>query len=100
MSMTVESDLQLEIRQEQQLVFDRFDEDTAFEIGSLVREAARTLGKGIAVGEYHWDRTLFYGATSGASVGNRGWIERKAKLGRLQMKSSYRVVLERGDRPR
>ena len=98
--MTVESDLQLVIKQEQQLVFDRFDEDTAFEIGSLVREAARALGKGIAVGVYLWDRTLFYGATAGASEGNRGWIERKAKLVRLQMKSSYRVVLERGDRPR
>lgn len=99
--MSVESDLATVIEQEAKLVFDHFDEDTAFGIGSAVREAARTLGKGgVAVGVYLWDRTMFYGATAGASEGNRGWVERKAKLVRLQMKSSYRVVLERGDKPR
>src|SRR3569833_113765 len=98
--MTAENDLALVTQQEEQLLFERFDEDVAFETGRLVREAAKALGKGIAVGVYLWDRTLFYGATAGASEGNRGWVERKAKLVKLQMKSSYRVVLERGDRPR
>ena len=99
--MSVESDLATVIEQEAKLVFDQFDEDTAFSIGSAVREAAKALGKGgVAVGVYLWDRTMFYGATAGASEGNRGWVERKAKLVRLQMKSSYRVVLERGDKPR
>lgn len=98
--MAAETDLKRIIEQEQGLVFERFDEDTAFAIGGQVREAAKVLGKGIAVGVYLWDRTLFYGATAGASAGNRGWVERKAKLVQLQMKSSYRIVLERGDKPR
>lgn len=98
--MTVEGDLAIIAEQEQKLVFDRFDEDVAFAIGGTVREAGKAIGKGIAVGVYLWDRTLFYGATAGASEGNRGWVERKAKLVRLQLKSSYRIVLERGDRPR
>jgi uncharacterized protein (UPF0303 family) len=98
--MTTESDLATIAEQEQKLVFDQFNEDTAFAIGGYVREAAKAIGKGIAVGVYLWDRTLFYGATAGASAGNRGWVERKAKLVRLQLKSSYRIVLERGDRPR
>lgn len=98
--MSAEADLARIAEQEQKLVFDRFDEDVAFAIGGHVREAANAIGKGIAVGVYLWDRTLFYGATAGASEGNRGWVERKAKLVRLQLKSSYRIVLERGDRPR
>ena len=98
--MTVEADLKIIAEQESKLVFDRFDEDIAFEIGGYVREASKAVGKGIAVGVYLWDRTLFYGATAGASEGNRGWVERKAKLVRLSMKSSYRYVLERGDKPR
>ena len=98
--MTAENDLALVTQQEEQLLFERFDEDVAFETGRLVREAAKALGKGIAVGVYLWDRTLFYGAAAGASEGSRGWVERKAKLVKLQMKSCYRVVLERGDRPR
>jgi len=98
--MSAETDLAIIAEQEGRLVFDEFSEDTAFAIGGFVREAAKAIGKGIAVGVYLWDRTLFYGATAGASEGNRGWVERKAKLVRLQLKSSYRVVLERGDRPR
>jgi uncharacterized protein (UPF0303 family) len=98
--MSVEDDLRIIGEQEQKLVFDRFDEDVAFSVGSAVREAARTLGKGVAVGVYLWDRTLFFGATAGATEANRGWVERKCKLVRLLLKSSYRAVLERGDKPR
>jgi uncharacterized protein (UPF0303 family) len=98
--MSAEDDLAAVIAQEEALVFERFDEDVSFDIGRLAREAARALGKGVAVGVYLWDRTLFFGATIGASDGNRRWIERKAGLVRLLLKSSYRVVLERGDRPR
>ncbi|MBI4920563.1 MAG: heme-degrading domain-containing protein [Devosia nanyangense] len=98
--MPVEADLETIAEQEARLAFERFDEDTAFAIGGYVRDAAKALGKGVAVGVYLWDRTLFYGATAGASAGNRGWVERKVKLVQLQLKSSYRIVLERGDKPR
>jgi uncharacterized protein (UPF0303 family) len=98
--MGVERDIEQIIAQEQGLVFDRFDEDIAFAIGAHVREAGKALGKGIAVGVYLWDRTMFYGVTTGASAGNKGWVERKANTVRLQMKSTYRIVLERGDKPR
>jgi hypothetical protein len=98
--VSVQSDLEIIAEQERQLVFTQFDEDVAFAIGAHVREAGRALGKGIAVGVYLWDRTMFYGVTAGASAGNRGWVERKANTVRLQMKSTYRIVLERGDKPR
>jgi uncharacterized protein (UPF0303 family) len=96
----MEKDLEIITQQEAELVFDRFDEDLAFEIGSNMRKLAKTFGKGVAVGVYLWDRTVFFGATAGATDGNRGWIERKVKLVRLMQKSSYRIVLERGDQPR
>lgn len=98
--MPAKDDLEKVIAQEHALVFSRFDEDTAFQIGAHVRDAARALGKGIAVSVGLWDRPLFYGATAGASLGNKGWVERKANTVRLQMKSTYRIVLERGDKPR
>ncbi|MEQ1770967.1 MAG: heme-degrading domain-containing protein [Devosia sp.] len=98
--MAAEDDLKRVIEQEAGLVFDRFDEDVAFAIGSYAREAGRRFDKGIVAGVYLWDRTLFYGATAGATEGNRSWVERKTKLVKLVHKSSYRVVLERGDKPR
>lgn len=99
--MTVESDIKLIIEQEKALVFERFDEDVAFELGGLIRQAGKTLNQGgIATGVYSFDRTLFYGATAGGTEFNRGWIERKRGLVRLTLKSSYRVVLERGDKAR
>ena len=98
--MAVEDDLKRIAEQESELVFDRFDEDLAFTIGSNMRQLAKGFGQGAALGVYLWDRTMFFGATAGASDGNRQWIERKAKLVKLLQKSSYRVVLERGDQPR
>ena len=47
--MSAKDDLAMVIAQEEALVFERFDEDTAFELGRLVREAATALGKGVAV---------------------------------------------------
>jgi uncharacterized protein (UPF0303 family) len=98
--MSVESDIARIIEQERAYVFERFDEDTAFAIGAHVREAARALGKGIAVGVLLWDRTMFYGTTAGIAWGNEPWVRRKVGTVRLMLKSSYRVVLERGDKPR
>jgi uncharacterized protein (UPF0303 family) len=98
--MSAESDIQKIIAQEQGLAFERFDEDTAFAIGSHIRDAANAAGKGIAYGVYLWDRTLMSGMTKGASSHNGIWAERKVGTVRLLHKSSYRLVLERGDKPR
>lgn len=98
--MSVENDLAIIAEQERQLVFEQFDEDIAFAMGAHVRAAGTALGKGLAVGVYLWDRTMFYGVTAGANSGNRAWVERKVGTVRLMLKSSYRVVLERGDKGR
>jgi len=99
--MAADGDLGIVAQQEAELSFERFDEDAAFELGRVVRETAKALGRGgIVTGVYLWDRTLFFGATAGSADFHRGWVERKVKLVRLMQKSSYRVVLERGEQPR
>ena len=98
--MSVESDIAKIIEQEQGLVFERFDEDMAFAIGAHAREAANAAGEGIAVGVWLWDRVLCLGMTAGASAHNLTWAERKVGTVRFLHKSSYRLVLERGDKPR
>jgi uncharacterized protein (UPF0303 family) len=95
-----EADIEKIVAQEQGLVFERFDEDIAFALVGHVRDAANAAGKGIAVGVYLWDRTLCIGTTAGASSHNLTWAERKVGTVRLLHKSSYRLVLERGDKPR
>jgi len=99
--MSIEGDLKRVVEQEAALEFERFDEDIAFELGGLIRQAGKALNSGgIAAGIYTFDRTLFYGTTAGGTEFNRIWIERKLGLVRLMLKSSYRVVLERGDKSR
>jgi len=95
-----EADIEKIVAQEQGLIFEKFDEDIAFALVGHVRDAANAAGKGIAVGVYLWDRTLCIGLTAGASSHNLTWAERKVGTVRLLHKSSYRLVLERGDKPR
>src|SRR3569833_3893093 len=97
MSKAVEDDLKRVIEQEAALTFERFEEDVAFELGGLIRQAGKALNRGgIATGFYTFERTLFYGATAGATEFNRGWIERKLGLVKLKLKSNYRDVLDCG----
>lgn len=94
------SDLEKVIAQEKALRFKEFNEDIAFALGSAIREAVHEAGRGLAISVRLWDRPLFFAATAGTSATNIHWIERKANTVKLTMKSTYRIVLERGDRPR
>jgi uncharacterized protein (UPF0303 family) len=98
--MSAEDDLKIVVEQEARLVFERFDEDLAYAIGSDIREQGKAIGKGLVAGVFTWDRTLFWGATAGSTSGNWSWATRKVGLVKVMFKSSYRVVLERGDKPR
>jgi len=98
--MGADADLEIVIEQEAKLVFDGFDEDRAYEIGSSIREAGKAIGKGLVAGVFTWDRTLFWGGTQGSTSANWSWATRKVALVKMMFKSSYRVVLERGDKPR
>jgi len=92
--MAVEQDIAIIAEQERRLVFPRFDEATAFSIGSAIRERALAESLGIIVDIQLWDRPLFYAALPGSTASNANWARRKRNVVRMFMKSTYRMVLE------
>lgn len=79
--------------QEKALVFDRFDEATAFALGSLLRDRALADGLGIVIDIQTWDRPLFYAALPGSTGSNANWVRRKRNVVRHYATSSYRMRL-------
>jgi uncharacterized protein (UPF0303 family) len=92
--MSKDSDIRMIIEQEKALVFDRFDENVAFQIGCALRESAIANGHGIAAEIRAGGRMLFAFALPGSTADNPHWLRRKANLVQRVYKSSYRVVLE------
>ena len=88
------ADLPSVLKQEQGLVFDSFDENSAFTLLGHARDLALAEGAGVGVLVKFWDRPLAFGATPGYAHGNYLWAHRKANTVRLVLKSSYRVRLE------
>lgn len=66
--------------QEARLVFDRFDDDTAWAVGVALRDAARAEGSPVAISIRRNGQRLFHAALPGASADNDGWLERKSAV--------------------
>ena len=66
--------------QESRLVFDRFDEDTAWELGLALREAALAGALPVAISIRRNGQRLFHAALPGSSADNDGWLERKSAV--------------------
>lgn len=66
--------------QESTLVFDRFDDDTAWAVGVALRDAARAAGLPVAISIRRNGQRLFHAALPGASADNDGWLERKSAV--------------------
>ncbi len=77
--------------QEARLVFDRFDEGTAWELGVALREAALTAGLPVAISVRRNGQRLFHAALPGASADNDGWLARKCAVVDRYGRSSLRV---------
>ena len=77
--------------QEQRLVFDRFDEGTAWELGVALREAALAGGLPVAISVRRNGQRLFHAALPGASADNDGWLARKCAVVDRYGRSSLRV---------
>ncbi len=75
--------------QEARLVFDRFDEGTAWALGVALREAAS--GLPVAISIRRNGQRLFHASLPGASADNDGWLERKCAVVDRYGRSSLRV---------
>ncbi len=77
--------------QESRLVFDRFDDDTAWALGMALREAALAAALPVAISIRRHGQRLFHAALPGSSADNDGWLERKAAVVDRYGRSSLRV---------
>ena len=77
--------------QEARLVFDRFDEQTAWDLGVDLRDAGLAAGLPIAISIRRNGQELFHAALPGASADNDGWLARKSAVVDRYGRSSLRV---------
>lgn len=96
--MSVADDIELIKRQEAALVFDRFDEAVAFEVGSAIRQRGLADNMPIVIDIRTFDRPLFYAALPGSNASNPDWVRRKVNVVKRFLRSTYRLVLEQ-ERP-
>lgn len=86
--------------QERRLVFEAFDETTAWELGTRMRRRAEASGWAVAIDIRRGDDCLFFTAMPGTTPANADWARRKRNLVNMLQQSSYGIELaapERGD---
>lgn len=95
--MSAAEDLKLIDEQERLLRFTAFDANTAWQLGSLMRDALLARSAGGTVEIKLAGQLLFACATPGATPGQADWIRRKRNTVKRFARSSYAVgrMLER-----
>jgi uncharacterized protein (UPF0303 family) len=92
--MSTTDDLARIALQEQQLQLARFDEDTAWRLGSYVRAVAVERKLSLVVDVRRFAQPLFYAALSGTTPDNVEWVRRKGNVVARFHRSSYAIGLE------
>jgi uncharacterized protein (UPF0303 family) len=80
-------------QQEHMLVFDSFNEETAYAIGQALRNAALLLQAPVAIDIRRATGRLFFTTLPGASPDNEDWARRKGNVALRCHASSYLVKL-------
>ena len=80
--------------QEEALIFDMWDEEMAWRIGSRIRELAVAGEWPIVIDIRLFHRALFFAALPGSTLDNVDWARRKANVVERYHKSTYRVGRE------
>jgi len=80
--------------QEEALIFDTWDEEVAWRIGSRIREWAVAGDWPIVIDIRLFHRPLFFAALPGSTPDNVDWARRKANVVERYHKSTYRVGRE------
>ncbi|MFM6939355.1 MAG: heme-degrading domain-containing protein [Rhodoluna sp.] len=93
MTTNDELDLQKALAHEELLVFSHFDENTARDLGLVMRERAESLGPVIVDIRTVANDPLFYVAMPGTTPANADWARRKRNLVNQLSTSSYVVAI-------
>jgi uncharacterized protein (UPF0303 family) len=91
------TDLDILARQEKELLFPSFDNDTAWALGLILRElaVARRYSIVIDIRRFgHPDQPLFYTALPGTTPDNARWVQRKCNVVSRFHRSSYSLGLK------
>ena len=89
--MNLSRDLEVIAKQEGELVLPEFNEETAWELGSRLRELASARRLPVAIEIKRFGQPLFYSALSGSTPDNAEWIRRKGNIVARFHRSSYAI---------
>lgn len=92
--MSIEQDLQIIAEQEALLQFDRFDADTAWELGCRLREAALRRSAALAIVVTVNQLRRFQCLMPGATANNEDWARRKHNVVQKFERSSLAIGLD------
>jgi uncharacterized protein (UPF0303 family) len=92
--MSLTDDLAIIARQEATLQFSRFNEDTAWQLGTRLRQMCVTRQLTLVIDVRRFGHPLFYCALPGTSPDNPVWAQRKANTVARFHRSSYYMGLE------
>ena len=97
--MSLDSDIARIALQEQRLRFDQFNEETAWDLGHVIREEATRRKTPVVIEIRLHGRPLFFYAMAGTNADNPEWTRRKGNVTLRYFKSSYgygRDLLKKG----
>ena len=95
--MTDEDALAALLAEEDELQFDAFDNDTAWELGGRLVAAARDRGLAVTIDIERGEQQLFHCALPGTAADNDEWIRRKNRVVRRFGHSSFYMGRAHGD---
>ena len=91
--MAIEKDLALILEQEKALQFDRFDLDSAWALGSRLRQMAAAGGQALVIDIQINGMPAFYAALPGSVPDNAQWVRRKRNVAARFGHPSYAIGL-------
>jgi uncharacterized protein (UPF0303 family) len=92
--LSLSDDIERLTLQEQRLRFRAFDETTAWQIGSKLRDMGEARKLPIVIDIRLTNRQLFYSALAGSTPDNPDWVRRKSNVVLRYLKCSYRMGRE------
>src|SRR5579862_4945375 len=91
--MGFSEDLERIALQEKELTLPRLDAETAWQLGSLLRETSAERGLAVVIDVRKFGQPLFYAAMDGTTPDNVEWVRRKSNVVARFHRSSYAVGL-------